>query len=450
MLIKNKPMNRRRVLRGVLGGGAVAVSLPFFDCFLNSNGTALAATNAPLPTRFGTWFWGLGMNGPVFIPKKVGADFDLPEEIAPLKDVKQHINLFTNFSIPTDGRPNLGHYSGWVALRCGSTPRGQNDLANESLDLPISRAIGAGSRFRLLNLSATGNPRDSYSFQSSDAINPTEISAVDAYHKIFGPDFQDPNSPTFTPDPRMLVRKSVLSSVLEEQKTLNNTLGASDKARLDQYFTSIRELEGRLEVQLQKPPPAPLCVVPSEVPGEISAGLDYELVEARHRAMTDLLAMALTCNQTRVFNMLYSDSGSNLTKKGHDQTHHNMTHEELIDEHLGYQVRSSWFLREAMKSFAYLIRTLAGQPEGDGSLLDHSLIYAHSDTEFAKTHNIDGSPMFTVGRANGRLKTGLHIDGKGEIATRLGYTVQRVMGLPIGEWGTASLRTSREIGEILG
>ena len=172
MLIKNKPMNRRRVLRGVLGGGAVAVSLPFFDCFLNSNGTALAATNAPLPTRFGTWFWGLGMNGPVFIPKKVGADFDLPEEIAPLKDVKQHINLFTNFSIPTDGRANLCHYSGWVALRCGSTPRERNDLANESLDLPISRAIGAGSRFRLLNLSATGNPRDSYSFQAATRLIP--------------------------------------------------------------------------------------------------------------------------------------------------------------------------------------------------------------------------------------------------------------------------------------
>ena len=93
MLIKTQTLNRRRVLRGMVGGGAVAVSLPFLDCFLNDNGTALAATNAPLPTRFGTWFWGLGMNGSVFIPKKVGADFDLPEEIAALKDVKQHINL---------------------------------------------------------------------------------------------------------------------------------------------------------------------------------------------------------------------------------------------------------------------------------------------------------------------------------------------------------------------
>ena len=449
MLIKTQTLNRRRVLRGMVGGGAVAVSLPFLDCFLNDNGTALAATNAPLPTRFGTWFWGLGMNGSVFIPKKVGADFDLPEEIAALKDVKQHINLFTNYGIPTDGRPNLCHYSGWVALRCGTTPKGRNDLANESLDLPISRAIGAGTRFRLLNLAATGNPRDSYSFASSDAINPAEVSAVDTYRKIFGPDFQDPNSPTFSPDPGMVIRKSVLSGVLEEQKSLDGTLGASDKARLDQYFTSIRELEGRLELQLQKPPPAPLCVVPSETPQEVDKGLDYELVELRHRAMTDLLVMALLCNQTKAFNMLYSNSASSLTRKGLDTVHHNITHEELIDEHLGIQVKSSWFIREAMKSFSYFVQSLAQQPEGDGSLLDHALIYAHSDNEFAKTHNLDGAPMFTAGRANGRVKTGLHIDGKGEIATRLGYTVQRVMGLPVGEWGTASLRTSREIGEIL-
>ena len=120
MLIKTKPFSRRRVLRGMLNGSLVAVSLPFLDCFLNENGTALAATNSPLPTRFGTWFWGLGMNAPAFTPKKVGADFDLPDEIASLKDVKQYLNLFTNFTIPTDTNPNLCHHSGWVALRCGS------------------------------------------------------------------------------------------------------------------------------------------------------------------------------------------------------------------------------------------------------------------------------------------------------------------------------------------
>lgn len=449
MLIKSQLLNRRRILRGMLGGGAIAVALPFLDCFLNGNGSALAGTGAPLPTRFGTWFWGLGMNDPVFIPKKIGADFDLPEEIAALKDVKQHLNLFTNYSIPTDGRPNLCHFSGWVALRCGSTPKGRNDLANESLDVPISKAIGGNTPFRYLNMAATGNPRDSYSFQSADSINPTEISAIEVYKKIFGADFRDPNSPDFVQDPKTLVRKSVLSAVLEEKNELSKTLGASDRARLDQYFTSIREIEDRLSLQLQKSPPAPNCVLPPQAPEEVQIGLDYELVADRHKAMTDLLMMALVCNQTKVFNMLYSNSASLLTKKGLDTVHHNITHEELLDEKLHIQVQSSWFIREAMKSFAYFVDAMAKQPEGDGTLLDHSLVYAHTDNEFAKTHNLDGAPMFTVGRANGRLKTGLHIDGKGEVATRLGYTLQRLMGLQIGEWGTASLRTSREIGEIL-
>ena len=77
------------------------------------------------------------------------------------------------------------------------------------------------------------------------------------------------------------------------------------------------------------------------------------------------------------------------------------------------------------------------------------LVYAHSDNEDAKTHVVNGVPMFTAGRAGGRLKTGLHVDGGGDVATRLGYTVQRAMGLQIGEWGVGSLRTSREISEIL-
>lgn len=449
MLIKTKTYSRRRVLRGLLEGSVIAVSLPFLNLFLNDNGTALAASNSPVPTRFGTWFWGLGMNPRVFIPKKVGADFDLPEEIASLKNIRQHLNLFTNFKIPTDSNPNLCHQSGWVALRCGSTPKGRRDLPNESLDIPIASAIGDGSRFRILNLAATGNPRDSYSFRGPNAINPPEISAVEVYQKLFGAGFQDPNSSVFTADPGTVVRKSVLSAVLEDSKEFYKKLGASDKARLDQHFTALRELEGRLELQLKKPPPALSCAKPPQSPEEIQVGLDYRFVEDRHKAMTDLLVMALACNQTKVFNMLYSNSSSSLTREGLSGVHHSLTHEELIDDELGIQVQSSWFLREAFKSFAYFVEALERQPEGDGSLLDHTLVYAHSDNESAKTHVLDGTPMFTAGGASGRLKTGLHIDGKGDVATRLGYTVQRVMGLTIGEWGGGSLRTSREISEIL-
>src|SRR6201998_3354584 len=117
MLIKTHSASRRRVLQGLLGGGAVRVSLPLLALFLNDGGTAMAA-GAPLPARFGTWFWGLGMNTEVFTPKTFGAKWETTEQLKPLENVKQHLNLFSNYNVLTDGKSNLCHYTGWVGLRC--------------------------------------------------------------------------------------------------------------------------------------------------------------------------------------------------------------------------------------------------------------------------------------------------------------------------------------------
>src|SRR5688500_4285222 len=89
--------NRRRMLRGMLNGGAVTVALPLLDGLLNGNGNAMA-DGSPIPVRFGTWFWGLGMQKKIFVPTKIGADFDLPEEIASWAPVKKDINLFTDLT----------------------------------------------------------------------------------------------------------------------------------------------------------------------------------------------------------------------------------------------------------------------------------------------------------------------------------------------------------------
>ena len=449
MLIKNVDrLSRRRILKGVLGGAAVTVGLPFLDVVLNENGSAFAATGQPLPARFGTWVWGLGIDPGIFKPKTVGALTELPPQLAALEKVKQHINVFTNFDVLTDGAPNLCHYTGWVALRTGSPPSGRGSLPGASLDTAITDVVGGGTRFRSLQMAATGAPRDSFSFLSADAVNPPEISAVELYHKIFGPDFQDPNSPNFTPNPRIMMRKSVLSAVGDQRKDLERTLGAADKARLDQYYTSIREIENRLALQLEKPPEAPNCRKPGE-PKELPVGLDVELVKARHRAMTDLLAMALVCNQTKVFNMVYSDSGSSLTRKGLDKTHHAFTHEEPVNAEKGYQINSSQFVDDAMVEWGYFVEKLAGTPEGDGSLLDRSLIYAHSDCQIAKVHSLTGVPMMTAGTLGGKVKAGQHIDGQAQPGTKLGLTVQRLMGVPVGSWGTKSMTASQEISAII-
>src|SRR3982750_2927976 len=103
--MRSDPMDflpRRRVLKGMLNGTAVTVGLPLLNCFLNSNGDALA-DGTPLPVRYGTWFWGLGMSKSVFVPKKTGAGYDLPEELVALKDVRDHVNLYTNLMAYRDG-----------------------------------------------------------------------------------------------------------------------------------------------------------------------------------------------------------------------------------------------------------------------------------------------------------------------------------------------------------
>jgi hypothetical protein len=452
MLIKTNPVDRRRMLRGMLNGAAVTVSLPFLDIFLNENGTALAATGpgggTPLPSRFGTWFWGLGVDPNIFTPSSVGALKDLPLQLQPIDKVKQYVNVLTNFDVLTDGSPNLCHYTGWVALRTGATPPARGILPGASLDTAIADVIGGGTRFKSLQMAATGGPRDTYSFRSADAINPPEISAVELYRKIFGPDFQDPNSGSFTPDPRIMTRQSVLSAVSAKRQDFERNLGAADKARLDQYYTSIREVENRLALQLEKPPAAPTCSKPGE-PKEMPAGLDVGLVSARHRAMTDLLAMALVCNQTKVFNMVYSDSGSSLVRQGLEKSHHAYTHEEPVDQATGRQPHSAEFVGNAMTEWGYFVEKLAATPEGDGNLLDRSLIYAHSDCQVAKVHSLTSVPMFTAGKLNGKVKAGQHIDGNAQAATRVGLTVQRLMGVPAGSWGAKSMATTQDIGEII-
>ncbi len=440
-------LSRRRVLKGMLNGSVVSIALPFLDCFLNESGTALAS-GVPIPQRFGTWSWGLGMSEAIFVPKKTGANFDLPPEIASLAPVQKHINLYTNFHVFKDAAPNLCHHSGWVILRSGIAPMTSANRPGETIDVTVSRKIGNATRFRSLSATATGDVRNSFSYENGNSVNVPEWSPLRFYQRLFGTDFQDPNASEFTPDPRVMVRKSSLSTVLEETRKLNKELGTEDRARLDQYFTGLRDLERRFDLQLTKPDPREACIV-TDKPEDLPSGLDAYLVAKRHRMMTDLMLMAVACDQTRVTNMFYASAFSATTKPGYDKPHHTATHEEAVDEELQCQPNVSWYVRRAMDEWAYYVEAMANFREGDGTLLDNSLIYATTDQSFAKIHGIEGIPMFSAGTAGGRVKTGLHIDGGGSPGCRLGYTAMKLMGVDVPSWGDKSNNTSKEIGEIL-
>ncbi|HEY6455428.1 MAG TPA: DUF1552 domain-containing protein [Steroidobacteraceae bacterium] len=442
-------LNRRRVLRGILHGGVVTVALPLLDCFLDPNGEALAS-GEPMPVRFGTWFWSLGMDKTLFIPEKVGAGYEITPQLEGIRAVRDHINVFTNFNIFKDGHSNICHHTGWIGLRTGMAPVSSTDFPGETIDVTIARKIGGVTRFRSLTATATGDARDSVSYQGQNATVPPETSPVAFYQRLFGSDFQDPNGSTFTPSPRIMAQKSVLSGVLDEAKTLDKTLGAADRARLDQYFTGLRELERQFDQQLRKPRPIATCVRPIAPEGDPPQGVDTETLRIRHRMMSDLLVMAIACDQTRVFNMVHSAPFAATTRVGYDKTHHGASHEEVVNSKLGYQPPVAWFVCRALENWGDFVQAFAQVKEGDGTLLDNVVIYGHSDVQFAKTHSTDGIPMFTAGRAGGRLKTGLHINGKeADSGARLGYTLQRVMGLDVNSWGTESNTTSKVVDEIL-
>ena len=129
--------------------------------------------------------------------------------------------------------------------------------------------------------------------------------------------------------------------------------------------------------------------------------------------------------------------------------HHAYTPEEPVDGEVGYQKTVTSFIYGIMEGLATMISALDNIREGDGTLLDRTLMLAATDTGYARVHSLENMPLITAGGANGRMKTGIHVQANGDPATRVGLTAQQVMGLPVGSWGTDSMETSKTISEVI-
>lgn len=442
-----KLWTRRRALRGMLAGSAVTVALPVFDCLLNNSGTALADTGAPLPTRFGSWFWGLGIGENDWVPKQTGTEYELPVELGALTPFKRKLNLFSGGEVFLDGQANQTHFTGVQGFMTGKVT-GSGDYFS-SIDTIIGDVIGGRMRFRSIEVACDGDPKASWSARESGK-QPAEVSPLALYTNIFGPEFTDPNAATFVPDPKVMVRRSVLSGINDERSSLVKRLGAGDRAKLDYYFTSLRALEQKLDVQLEKPQPLPACTKPDEPRKDdgkpVSLAVD---AMARHDLFCTLLTHALACGQTRVVNLSITQGMSGLRIEGDPTNHHTYTHEEPIDPKLGYQVKCARFQRMYMTGLAHFAGMLDAVQEGDRTLLDRMILFAYTDHGAPRLHSLRNYPFVTFGSANGRMKTGMHISRPGDAATRVTLTVQQAMGVPVSAWGVGSNRVTSPISEVL-
>jgi hypothetical protein len=225
-------------------------------------------------------------------------------------------------------------------------------------------------------------------------------------------------------------------------------VGKSDQTKLDLYFTSVREMENQLAIQLQKPEKCEACVVPQK-PETPRKAASIDAVNANNKAMAKLMAMALACNQTRVFNCVHTPGASETYIAGDSKIYHQYTHDEPTDAKLGYQPMTSKLAGLVMQGFGDFLAEMDAVKEGDGTLLDHSLVMGFSDTGYAKIHSLENIPILLAGGANGRHKAGQHIAMKGESVTRVSLTAQQIIGAPVGEFGAGAMKTSRPISEVM-
>ena len=262
--------SRRSVLKGLLGSSAVYVGLPMLDAFLDGNGTALA-DGAPLPVRFGTYFWGLGLTdtptgGTRWVPSKIGAGYEVMPELESLAAFKDKVSVFSGFRVIGDGRANLVHWTGHASILSGIAPAAASRFDGPSFDTKVADAIGTSTRFKTIDVDASVSRQPvSYSTRTGSTFASPDATPLALYTRLFGPGFQDPNSDTWTPDPSIMLRQSVLSAVTEQRHALMKGLGRADQLKMDQYFSSVRDMENQLAVQLQRPEKAESWVIPSAV-----------------------------------------------------------------------------------------------------------------------------------------------------------------------------------------
>jgi hypothetical protein len=424
------------------------MGVPFLDCFLDSNGQALAATGQRIPTRFSTFFYGLGLTTSLWVPKKAGLDYDTTVQLKPLEPFKKKMNVFSGMRVMVDDNPNFQHWSGNAAIVTGIAPTKASQFDSKTIDQTIADVIGRGTRYKTVQAAASGDPKHCYSSLGGANTLPAEPSPMSLYTRLFGPGFQDPSSGDWKPDPQVMLQQSVLSAVTEERKDFMKDLSAGDRARMDQYFTSVREAEMQMAAELKRPDVVAKVTIP-DTPGEMPVNYALPNVRTVTPLMAKLGALAMATDQTRVFNLAISEPGSNIFVPGDPLGYHITTHMEAIDLTLGYQPSVAKYNVYSMELLASVLKEMDAIQEGDGTLLDHSMVMAYSDQSYAKIHAVDGIPIMLAGSASGRMKTGYHIAGGGNPVSRVGLTVQKAMGISIDGWGKGSMETKAIYTELL-
>ena len=466
-ILKKLKFSRRHALRGMVSGIGVSLSLPVLEIMCNESGTAFAQ-GAPLPTTFGIFFWGNGIHpGSLWTPSGTGDGnaWQLPGNLQDFANLKDYMTLVTGLDM-LDAQFK-GHGWGVVYVLAG----GDGTICNTTADISKSPYGGLPETSRgtqwqptIDQLVASAIHKDEpYKSLETGILKYTGINMGTASLNLahLGPNMplapeRDPvklfntlfgmGTPMGLPiEISNQLRRSVLDAVLADAKRLQSTLGTADSKRIDAHMESVRSLEMRIPMSGVVPPPMPTCQAPT-TPTEKAANLDLAKVTATSQVMNKLIAVALSCNMTRVYSHLWSGARDD----NHypiiqlDTEHHSLTHSTVQSE---YDMAEN-VDKYIMSKYADLAQTLKDTPMGAGNLLDNTIIYGISDVAEPRGHVMTNYHIVLMGKAGGKIKGNRHYRKTGRKVTELMLTLQKVMGMNVSSFGSWD-KTSTTMQEIL-
>jgi hypothetical protein len=433
----------------VLKGLGTAVALPFLEAMLPGFGRA-AAASAP-PRRMAFFYVPNGVHMDLWRPKETGADFALPTTLEPLEAFRKDFSILSGLTL--DGARAHGDGGGDHARAMGSfltgahvrKTHGADIKAGISVDQVAAKRVGLRTRFPSLELglergAQAGNCDSGYScayssnlsWRSDSTPNAKEVDPRQIFDRLFGGPVKDENDAARAK--RLHYKKSILDFVRDDADGLKNQLGGNDQRKLDEYLSALRELELRLD-RVEKDaangggPTPPATGRPAGIPKEF---------EDHARLMMDMLVIAFQADLTRISTLAYANDGSNRSYRsiGAPEGHHDLSHHGKNKDKLEKLGKINRF---HITQFAYFLEKLKSVPEGDGTLLDNSMLVYGSGISDGDRHNHDDLPILLAGRGGGQLRTGRHVVYKKETPlTNLYVSMLDWMGAPVEKFSDST------------
>jgi hypothetical protein len=437
-LVSGSHLNRRRFLRGL---GAV-VALPMFESLLTRKTWAgrlsrPATTATGMPVRTAFFYHPNGVNLKLWHPTGEGKNFELGKTHEPLAEFKNKLQVFANLDhdgavaryttpdgrVLNDGGGDHARAPG-VWLTGTRVAKSEKDIrAGVSIDQVLAQNIGQLTRFPSLELISdgsrkTGNCDNGYSceyeynisWRSATTPNPPEPNPRLVFERLFGAGSPEERKASLIM--RKEQRRSVLDFVLEDAKLLNRDLGFSDKQKLDEYLTSVREVEQRIsKVETFGAVPDPGVEAPTGTPGDFGDRIDM---------MLEMMYLAFVTDSTRIASVILARDGDDrtFTWLGHRGGHHSTSHYKNNENRSGNTPEQNlewmgqieyWY----MQRFAKFIKKLGEAKDADGtSVLDNSILIYGAGNSDSNSHTHYNLPTLVVGGGGGALTPGRYVNAQ--------------------------------------